>query len=189
MLQDETNAVIEVMKSGVLDGFRGEPGEQFYGGPKVREFESAFAEKFGVKYAVAFNSCTAALHAACVATLDKGEAITTPFTMTSTAKCALMAGGTVKFADIEPETFCIDPYKIEITSKTKVLIPVHLFGHPADMDAIMSIARKHNLKVIEDSAQAIGATYKGRLTGTIGDCGVFSFGQPKTLSTGYDSRF
>jgi dTDP-4-amino-4,6-dideoxygalactose transaminase len=97
-----------------------------------------------------------------------------------------MANGTPVFADIEDETFCIDPVDIEkkITRLTKAIIPVHLFGHSANMDAIMKIAKKYNLKVIEDTAQSIGAKYHGKYAGTIGDCGVFSFNQSKHISSG-----
>lgn len=186
--QDEIDAVVEVLKSRELDGFRGSPGEAFLGGTKVREFERKFADKFGVKHAVSFNSCTSALHAACVSIgIEQGdEVLVSPYTMTSSAKCVLMAGGKPKFVDIDPDYFCIDPELAEwsVSPRTKAIIPVHLCGQPADMSRIMQIAKKHNLKVIEDSAQAIGSTYHGIYTGTIGDCGVFSFGAPKTLTTG-----
>ncbi len=184
--KEEINAVIEVLRSGKLSGFRGAPGEGFLGGSKIRQFEQEFADYFGVKYAITFNSGTSALHGACVACGIKAddEVIVSPFTFTASAKCVLMAGGKPVFVDIKPDIFCIDPEKIVVTPKTKAIIPVHLCGHPADMDEIMSIAREHNLKVIEDSCQAIGAIYKNQLTGTIGDCGVFSFGKPKTITTG-----
>lgn len=184
---EEIEAVIEVIRSGQLSTFKATP-EGFLGAGKVKEFESAFANYFDTQYAIAFNSCSSALHAAMVA-CDVGEGnevITTPFTFTASVACVLMASGKPVFADILPDTFCINPEEIErkINKRTKAIIPVHLFGHPADMDSIMTLAQKYNLRVIEDSAQAIGAMHKGRLTGTIGDCGVFSFGQPKTISTG-----
>ena len=186
--QDEIEAIESVLKKGALSGFRGAPGNGFLGGEKVREFEEKFASYFGVKYAVTFNSCTSALHGACVACGIKAgdEVVVTPFSFTSSAKCALYVGAKPVFADIQNDIFCIDPKEIEkkITPKTRAIIPVHLCGHPADMDRIMAIASKYGIKVIEDSAQAIGATYKGRYTGTIGHCGVFSFDYAKTMTTG-----
>jgi perosamine synthetase len=183
--QEEIDAVTKVLQNGVLSDFKA-GGEQYYGGEKVKEFERLFAEKFGVKYAIAFNSATAALHAACVACgVDFGdEVIVSPYTFTASASCVLMASGDPVFADIDPETFCITGIEGYVTPETKAIIPVHLFGHPADMEEILDVAEKYNLKIIEDSAQAIGAEYYGRLTGTIGDCGIFSFQETKTISTG-----
>jgi len=185
---DEVRAVTGVLRSGRLSTFIAQPGEHFLGGKKIKQFESEFASYFRTKYAVAFNSATAALHAAVVACGVKpgGEVIVPPYTFTSTATCALMHNAIPVFVDIKPDIFCLDPAKIEqaITPRTRAIIPVHLFGHPADMDEIMTIAKKHNLKVIEDCAQAPGATYKGRLVGTIGDCGIFSFTESKNIMTG-----
>jgi len=185
---EERQAVLEVLEEGRLSTFIAEPGEHFLGGRRIREFEKAFAEYHGVAYAVAFNSCTAALHAAVVATdVEPGqEVIVPPYTFTSTATCALMQGAIPVFADVDAETFCLDPKAVEtaITSLTRAIIPVHLFGHPAPMDEIMALARKRNLKVIEDCAQAPGAVYKERRVGTLGDCGVFSFQESKNMMTG-----
>lgn len=185
--EDDISAVTKALRTGVLSGFKGSAGPRFMGGEYVREFESVFAQYMKVKYALTFNSCTSALHAAAVACLKKGdEVITTPYTFTASVKCALMVGAKVVFADIEEDTFNIDPVDIErkITPKTRAIIVVHLFGHPADMNPILKIAKEHNLKVIEDSAQSIGAKYHGKFTGTMGDCGVFSFDSAKTISTG-----
>ncbi len=186
--QDDIDNVTEVLRSGNLSGFAGRVGDAFLGGEKVKQFESDFASYFGVKYAVSFNSCTSALHAAMVAcgVTDGDEVITTPFSFTASAKCALMVGAEPIFVDIKPDIFCIDPSKIEkrITPRTRAILPVHLFGHPADMDEIMRIATKYRLCVVEDAAQAIGSIYKNRYVGTIGDCGVFSFDSHKTITTG-----
>jgi dTDP-4-amino-4,6-dideoxygalactose transaminase len=177
-----------ILGRGRLSDYRGSQGEWYLGGEHVKKLESVFQDYFGVKYAVAMNSATSALHVACVACgISNGEeVIVSPYTFSSSASCVLMANGIPVFADIEDETFCIDPIEIEkkITYQTKAIIPVHLFGHPANMDAIMKIARKYKLRVIEDSAQAIGAQYHGKYTGTIGDCGIFSFNQSKHISSG-----
>lgn len=186
--EEELQAVTDVLKSGRLSTFIAQVGEHFLGGEKIKQFEGKFVSYFGVKHAVAFNSATAALHAAVVACGVKAgeETIVPPYTFTSTATCALMHNAIPMFVDIKPDIFCIDPAKIEpaITPKTWAIIPVHLFGHPADMDEIMAIAKKHNLKVIEDCAQAPGAIYKGRPVGTIGNCGIFSFQETKNITTG-----
>lgn len=186
--EEEKRAVLEVLESGKLSTFIAQPGKYFLGGEKIRQFETDFASYHGIKYAVAFNSATAALHAAVVACGTKAgeEVLVPPYTFTSTATCALMSNSIPVFVDIEPDTFCMDSAKIEqaITPQTRAIIPVHLFGHPADMDKIMKIAKKHNLRVIEDCAQAPGAIYRGRLVGTIGDCGIFSFQETKNMMTG-----
>ena len=179
---------MQVLESGKLSTFIAQSGEHFLGGKKIRQFERDFAEYYKIKYAVAFNSATAALHAAVVAcgVRPGEEVIVPPYTFTSTATCVLMHNAIPVFVDIKPDIFCIDPAKMEraITPRTRAIIPVHLFGHPADMDEIMAVAKKHNLKIIEDCAQAPGAIYKSRLVGTIGDCGVFSFQETKNIMTG-----
>ena len=186
--KEEKKAVLDVLESGKLSTFVASPGEKFLGGVKIKQFEKEFAEYHGVKYAITFNSATAALHAAVVACGVKPgeEVIVPPYTFTSTATCALMNNSIPVFVDIKSDIFCLDPAKIEqaITPRTRAIIPVHLFGHPADMDEIVAIARKHNIKVIEDCAQAPGALYKGKHVGTIGDCGVFSFQETKNMMTG-----
>jgi dTDP-4-amino-4,6-dideoxygalactose transaminase len=186
--EEEKKAVMQVLDSGHLSTFIAAPGQFFLGGEKIRQFERDFAAYHDVKYAVAFNSATAALHAAVVAVgVQPGEeVIAPPYTFTSSATCVLMHNAVPVFADIQPDIYCIDPQAIEqaISPLTRAIIPVHLFGHPADMGPIMDVARRHKLKVIEDCAQAPGAIYKGHLVGTFGDCGVFSFTESKTIMTG-----
>ncbi|RLA64054.1 MAG: DegT/DnrJ/EryC1/StrS family aminotransferase [Epsilonproteobacteria bacterium] len=185
---EEKKAVMDVLNTGRLSSFIAAPGKAFLGGEKVRELEKRFRKYHGTKYAVAFNSATAALHAAVVACgVQPGEeAITTPYTFTSTATCVLMNNAVPVFADIKPDTFNINPAEIEknITPLTKAILPVHLFGNPADMDEIMEIAGENNLKVIEDAAQAPGAKYQNKLVGTIGDCGIFSLTENKNITSG-----
>ena len=148
--EEEINAVIEVMKSGMIAQ-----------GPKVAEFEKAFAEFAGCKHAIAVNSGTAALQ---VANLSAGigpgdEVITSPFTFAATGNSILFTGAKAAFVDIDPETFTLDPALIEdaISENTKAIMPVQLYGQSADMDEINKIAKDHDLIVIEDAAQAHGA--------------------------------
>ena len=186
--EEEKRAVLEVLEGGRLSTFIAAPGQFFLGGEHIKQFEREFAAYHGVKFAVAFNSATAALHAAVVAVgVQPGEeVIVPPYTFTSTATCVLMHNAIPVFADIQAETFCLDPGAVEraISPLSRAIIPVHLFGHPAEMDSLMRLAQKHSLKVIEDCAQAPGATYKGQFVGTIGHCGVFSFTESKTITTG-----
>lgn len=186
--EEEKKAVMQVLESGKISTFIAQPGEHFLGGEKIKQFERDFASYHGVKYAVAFSSATAALHAAVAAVGVKAgeEVIVPPYTFTSTATSALMHNAIPVFVDIKADIFCIDPAGIEqaITPRTRAIIPVHLFGHPADMNEIMIIAKKHGLIVIEDCAQAPGAIYKGKHVGTIGDCGIFSFTETKNITTG-----
>ncbi len=148
-------------------------------------FEKEFAAYCGARFCVGVASGTDALHLALRAIgIGPGdEVITTPFTSVPTHSAIVWTGATLRFADIDPETFCIDPAKIEaaITPKTKAIMPVHLFGQSAEMDAIMDIARRRRLKVIEDAAQAHGTLYRGRKAGTFGDAGCFSFYPTKNL--------
>lgn len=157
-------------------------------GPRVARFESAFAAYKGVTHAVALNSCTAALHLSIlVADLKRGdEVITTPLTFCASVNAILHAGATPILADVDPATANIDPKEIErrITPRTRAILPVHFAGRACDMDAIMAIARRHNLKVVEDCAHAIETEYKGRKVGTIGDFGCFSFYSTKNVVTG-----
>lgn len=158
---------------------------QFILGPSVGKLEEEVAAYHGLPYAIGCANGTDALLLALRACgIGPGdEVITTPFTFIATAEVVALAGATPVFVDICPDTFNIDPGKIaaKITSKTKAIIPVHLFGHPADMALIMDIARKHSLKVIEDCAQAFGAKYHGQTVGTFGDAGCFSFFPSKNL--------
>ena len=173
---EEINAVIEVMKSGMIAQ-----------GPKVIEFEEKFAEYVGAKYGIATNSGTSALHVALLAAgIGEGdEVITTPFTFAATGNSVLYTGAKPVFVDINPETFTIDPTKIEeaITEKTKAIMPVQLYGQSADMDAIMEIAKKHDLIVIEDAAHSFPSPTPLGYGGAIGDAGVFSFYVTKTITT------
>ena len=154
-------------------------------GPKVEELEERIAALSDCKFGVGVSSGTDALLAALMA-LEIGpgdEVITTPFTFFATAGCVTRLGATPVFVDIDPRTYNMDPRLIEraITPQTKAIIPVHLFGQMCDMDPIMEIARRHNLFVIEDAAQAISSTYKGRKAGSIGTVGCFSFYPTKNL--------
>ena len=157
-------------------------------GPKVAQFENMVAELSGAEYAMAVNSCTAALHLSLIAAgIGAGdEVITTPLTFSATANAIIHAGATQVFVDVNLKTMNIDEKNIEkaITEKTKAIMPVHLAGRPAEMDAIMKIAKKHNLLVIEDAAHAIGAEYKGKKIGSIGDLTCFSFYVTKNITTG-----
>ncbi len=154
-------------------------------GPQVKEFEGKVQDYLGAKYAIGCSSGTDALVLALKA-LEVGpgdEVITTPFTFFATAGSVARVGATPVFVDIKSDTFNIDPDKIEaaITDKTKVIMPVHLFGQASEMDKIMAIAKKYNLRVIEDNAQGIGAKFDGKCAGTIGDIGTLSFFPSKNL--------
>jgi len=154
-------------------------------GPKVVELEERIAEYCQTPFAVGVSSGTDALLIALMAADIKSgdEVITTPYTFFATAGCIARSGARAVMVDIEPTTFNIDPAKLEqaITPKTKAIMPVHLYGQCADMDPILEVARQHNLTVIEDAAQAIGAEYKGRRAGSLGDFGCFSFFPTKNL--------
>jgi dTDP-4-amino-4,6-dideoxygalactose transaminase len=157
-------------------------------GPRVARFEADFAAYKGVQQAVALSSCTAALHLSLLAA-DLGpdaEVITTSLTFCATVNAIIHAGAIPVLADVDPATMNIDPNEIErrITPRTRAIVPVHFAGRPCDMDAIMDIARRHNLKVIEDCAHAIETEYKGRKAGTFGDLGCFSFYVTKNIVTG-----
>lgn len=155
------------------------------GGPKVEELESQIAKASDCKFSVGTSSGTDAilnsLMSLCIGPGD--EVITTPFTFFATAGCIVRTGAKPVFVDIDPETYNIDPAKIEaaVTEKTKAILPVHLYGQMADMDPIMDIAKKHNLVVIEDAAQSITSTYKGKKAGSFGTTGCFSFFPSKNL--------
>lgn len=158
---------------------------QFILGPNVKGFEKAAAEYLGCKYTLGVASGTDALHLALRALgIQEGdEVITSPFTFIATAEAIAYCGATPVFVDVEEDTMNIDPTKIEekITDKTKAILPVHIFGNPANMDAIQEIAKKHNLKIVEDCAQSFGATWNGKQTGSIADAGCFSFFPSKNL--------
>jgi len=158
---------------------------QFTLGAEVAEFEMEFAAYSGGIRGIGVNSGTSALHLALLAAgVGPGdEVITVPFTFVATVAAIHYTGAKTVFVDIDPKTFTMDPAGIEaaITSRTKAIMPVHLYGHPADMDPILTVARKHGLTVIEDAAQAHGAEYKGRRVGSMGDIGCFSFYPGKNL--------
>ncbi|KAA0697870.1 DegT/DnrJ/EryC1/StrS family aminotransferase [Neorhizobium sp. P12A] len=177
--QEELDALAEVIKSGRLS---------FLTGKKTAEFEQAFAEKYGVKHAVAVANGTAALHTAVIYLNPEpgDEIILSPVTDVGTVIPVVAQLAIPVFADVDPITQNIDPASIErnITPRTRAIMVTHVYGHPADMDAIMAIARKHDLFVIEDCAQAHLAYYKGKLCGTFGDVACFSFQQSKHMTTG-----
>lgn len=159
-------------------------------GPKIQEFEKELCAYTGARYAVAVANGTAALHLAILALdIEPGaQGITSPITFLASANCMLYAGGSVMFADIEPETGNIDVREIEkkITPQTKVLIPVHFAGQSCDMEPIAALAKKHNLYVVEDAAHALGSEYKGQKVGSCNysDMTIFSFHPVKTIATG-----
>jgi len=157
-------------------------------GPKLVEFETAFAEYIGVKRAVAVNSGTSGLFL-CMRAMGIGngdEVITTPFTFIASATSIMMAGATPVFVDIDPATLNIDPAKIEpgITPATKAILPVEVFGSPAGLDKVCEIAQKHNLAVIEDGCEALGSALNGKKVGTFGKMSVFGFYPNKQITTG-----
>lgn len=155
-------------------------------GPKNKEFEEKFAKYIGVKHAVTLNSCTSALQLALEALDIKGEVILPSFTFVASANSVVKAGAKPVFVDVDYDTCNIDPLKIEekITKRTQAIMPVHFAGQSCQMDKIMKIARKYKLKVIEDSAETIGGTFKNKKTGSFGDIGCFSFFPTKNLTTG-----
>lgn len=173
----EMDAVRRVLESGWLST-----------GPQVKAFETAFAAYVGAPHAVALNSCTAALHlsllAAGVGPAD--EVITTPLTFCATANTIVHAGATPVFADIDPDTWTLDPMAAAaaVTPRTRALLPVHYAGRPADMPALLALARRHTLTVIEDAAHAVESVDAGRKVGSIGDFTCFSFYATKNLTTG-----
>jgi len=156
-------------------------------GPKTVELEAKVARANEVEHAVGVTSCTAALQLSLEALgVTSGEVIIPPITHAATANAVMFNGAKPVFADVEEDTLCIDPEDIErkITKKTRAIIPVHLGGHSCDMDAIMKIARRHKLVVIEDCANAQGARYKGKMVGSIGNAGCLSFESKKNMTTG-----
>jgi len=174
-IKDEIDAAIQ----RVLDN------GQFILGPEVKTFEEEMADFCGVRFAVGVASGTDALHLALLACGIKpgDEVITTPFTFIATAESIAKCGAKPVFADIDQRTYNIDPAQIEpkITSKTRAILPVHLYGQPADMDPIIDLGSKYNLKIIEDCAQALGAEYKSKKVGSLGDAGCLSFFPAKNL--------
>lgn len=185
---DEAEAAKRIVESGVLSKFLGCWDPDFFGGPKVQEFEKKCADCFEVRHAITVNSWTSGLIAAVGAIgIEPGdEVIVSPWTMCASATAILHWNAIPVFADIEPETFCLDPVSIEknITPYTKAIMVVDIFGHSADMDAIMAVANRHGLKVISDTAQSPGTYYKGRVTGTLAHVGGYSLNYHKHIHTG-----
>jgi len=179
----EAQAAYDTIKSGWIST-----------GPKNNELEQMFKDMWHVKYAVSMNNCTSALHVCCmVCGFGPGDEVICPsLTFAASCNCIRYVGATPVFADIVgPDHINIDPMDIErkITPKTKGIVVVHMAGFPADMDAIMAIARKHNLKVIEDACHGPLSEYKSKKLGTIGDCAAFSFFSNKNISTGEGGMF
>lgn len=175
--EEEKQAVMAVLDSG-----------QLVQGETVETFEQLFAEFCGAKHAIATTNGTTALTVALMASgigLDD-EVIIPSFTFVATATSVISVGAKPVYVDIEPDTFCIDPAKLEavITEKTRAIMPVHLYGHPANIPAMQAIADKYNLVIIEDAAQAHGASLNGQYAGTLGDAAAFSFYPSKNMTTG-----
>lgn len=179
---------MRVLDSGVLSRFLGVWHEDFFGGPEVQALEKEWATFFQVKHAISVNSATSGLFAAAgAAGVGPGdEVIVSPYTMSASATAPLIYGAIPVFADIEEDHFCLDPKSIEekITKYTKAIVVVDIFGQPYDADTINEIAKKHNLIVIEDAAQAPAGKYKDKWTGTLADMGVFSLNYHKHIHTG-----
>jgi perosamine synthetase len=188
MGKEEKEAAIRVLDSDVLSGFIGAAGIFFNGGKEVRAFEKLWADDYGFKHAISVNSWTTGLQVAVGAVgIEPGdEVICPPYSMSASATVALFYGGIPIFADLDPNRFTLDPVSVEskITPRTKAIMVVHLFGYPTDMDPIMALAKKYNLKVIEDGAQAPGVMYKGTPVGAIGHIGGFSLNFHKHIHTG-----
>lgn len=178
---EEIEAVVEVLRKGPLTNALG-------AGPMVLQFEKDFADRSGAKHAIAVNTGTAALHMAIVAAgVKSGDEVILPsFTFVATAEVVVMAGGRPVFADIDPLTYTISPADVErkVTDKTRCILPVDLYGFPADHDLINQIARKHGLTVVEDAAQAHGATYKGKPVGSLAYAACWSLYASKNITTG-----
>jgi perosamine synthetase len=185
---EELERVCATVRSGCLSGFYGSWGEQFLGGPQIKAFEQAWGQRFGARHVVSVNSATSGLFAA-VGAIGVGpgdEVIVPPYTMSATAMAPLVYGGVPVFADIEPDTFCLDVQAVSeaITPRTRAIIAVNLFGHPAPLARLRDLADRRGLKLIEDNAQGPLATEGGRYAGTVGHLGVFSLNYHKHIHTG-----
>ena len=184
----ERQMVLALLDDGELSGFSGRAGARFLGGEYVRRLEQDVCRIFGVRHAVSFNSATSALHGTIAAAgIGPGdEVITSPYSMSASASCVLMNNAVPVFADIDPATYCLDPLSVErrITPRTKAILTVNLFGHPSALPRLKRLAADRGLKLIEDNAQAAGATCEGRLAGTWGDMGVLSLNYHKAIQCG-----
>lgn len=184
----ELQALERVVKSGTLSGFYGSWGDEFLGGPEIKNFEDEWSQKFSVKHSVTVNSNTSGLYCALAAIgLSPGdEVIVSPFSMSASAIAPVLYGGIPVFADIDESTFCISIESVQslITSKTKAVIVVNIFGHPGPLSQLRDICNKHNIYLIEDNAQAPLAKENGKWCGTIGDIGVFSLNYHKHIHCG-----
>ena len=186
--KEEKKAVNRVMDSGILSGFVGAWVPEFFGGKEVKNLEKNWSKYFNVKHSISMNSATSCLIAA-IGALDiqpGDEVIIPPTTMTASAAAILFYNAIPVFVDICPETFCIDPVKIEkaITKKTKAIVVVNIYGYTAGWHKINKIAKKYNLKTVEDAAQSAGGFYGKNHSGTLGDIGVYSLNRHKTIHCG-----
>jgi len=188
MGEAERRAVVDVVDSGCLSGFYGSPGDEFFGGPKVRAFEASWRAAFGVDHAITVNSATSGLVAAVGAVgVGPGDEVVVPATsMSATAVACLFYGGIPVFADIEDETFCASAAAVEraLTPRTRAIIVTNLFGHPAELAALRELADRRGIYLIEDSAQAPLAFEGGRRAGTVGHIGIYSLNYHKHIHTG-----
>jgi dTDP-4-amino-4,6-dideoxygalactose transaminase len=188
MGEREAEAVAQVMASDCLSGFYGSPGDEYWGGPKIQEFEAAWRKRYGVAHAISVNSATSGLFAAMGAIgLSPGdEVIVPPWTMSATAMAPMVYGGIPIFADIEDKTFGLDPDAVRaaISKRTRAILAVNLFGHPARLEELRALANEHGLYLVEDNAQAPLGEASGRPAGTIGHIGVFSLNFHKHIHTG-----
>lgn len=184
----EREAVAQVIDDDRLSGFYGSPGDQFLGGPRVKEFEGAWARRFGSRHVISVNSATSGLIAAlgAVGISPGDEVIVPPYTMSATVVAPLFYGGIPVFVDIEPDTFCLDIQKVRgaITEKTRAILAVNLFGHPARLVELRALADERGLALIEDNAQGPLAVENGKFAGTIGHIGIFSLNYHKHIHTG-----
>ena len=174
---DDMQAVLQALADGALSL-----------GPRLTEFERLFAQRFGIRHAVAVNSGTSGLHL-CIkaaAISDADEVITSPFSFVASANCILFERGVPVFADIDPVSWNLDASLMEqaLSPRTRAILPVHAFGRPCEMHKILEFAARHGLSVIEDSCEAIGATHNGKAVGTFGQTGVFAFYPNKQVTTG-----
>lgn len=188
MGEEEAQAAANVVRSGTISGFYGSPGPEFNGGPKVKEFESVWAKRFAVPYAISVNSATSGLLVAlsAVGVKTDNEVIVPPLTMSATVAMPLAMGAKVVFADVEEATGCISvtAAKAALTPKTKAIIAVNLFGHPARLKELRQLSNKAGVFLIEDNAQGPLAKEGEHYAGTIGHIGVFSLNYHKHIHTG-----